>query len=181
MDHSTDDVTIIAETISDVYKIYESKRNAFKNLFKIAEDYDLSDPGAMIPIVVYHDVCDWIEQNLGKFNLMKMGTEVGESAYYMMVKNNMVKGEPTPINLMHALRLSAQKGIQDPKKRGWEVLNSTEDSILMRKTQTFNATIQLGLLKGVIQKSGVEGVRVSFHSEVKQGAEYDEYLIKWRT
>jgi len=49
----------------------------------------------------------------------------------------------------------------------------------MRKTQTFNTTLQIGLLDGLIRKSGVFGVQVILQKEVKLGAEFDEYMISW--
>jgi hypothetical protein len=80
---------------------------------------------------------------------------------------------------MKALIITSNIGVQDPKKRGWEIVNSTDKSLLMRKTQTFNTTLQIGLLDGLIRKSGVFGVQVSLSKEVKKGADFDEYLITW--
>jgi len=60
-----------------------------------------------------------------------------------------------------------------------KIVSHTDKSILMRKTQTFNTTLQIGLLDGLIRKSGVFGVQVILQKEVKLGAEFDEYMISW--
>lgn len=124
-------------------------------------------------------MCDWIEQKLGKFNLIRIGRNIGESTYDMMIANKLIGGKSTPLDIMKALIITSRLGVQDPKKRGWEIVESTEKSILMRKTQTFNTTLQIGLLDGLIRKSGVFGVQVNLKKEVKLGAEFDEYLISW--
>lgn len=180
MDHSTENVNILAGTISDVLKNYEDKKHTFKELFKIPEGYDLSDPYNKVPIHVYHDMCSWIEKKLGKFNLIKIGGEVGESAYNMLLMDNLISGNEKPLELIKALKISASKGVEDPKKRGWEIVSHTEKSIIVRKTQTFNGVIQLGLLRGLIENSGAERVRVVFHKELSLGDDFDEYLITWR-
>ena len=179
MDSSTENVTILAGTITDVLKRYQSKK-LHKELFEISENYDLSDPFNQVPIQVYNDMCKWIETKMGKFNLIKIGGEVGESAYSMLVADHLIRGNEKPLELVKALILSASKGVQDPKKRGWEILSHEEKSIIMRKTQTFNGVIQLGLLRSLIEKSGAERVRVTFHHEVSKGDDFDEYLITWR-
>ncbi|MHC1703980.1 MAG: hypothetical protein AB9846_08730 [Tenuifilaceae bacterium] len=49
----------------------------------------------------------------------------------------------------------------------------------MRKTQPFNTTLQIGLLDGLICKSGVFGIQMVLQKEGKLGAEFDEYMISW--
>jgi len=179
MDNSTENVTLSAGVINDVLKNYQDKRQEYKELFDIANGYDYTSPTAKIPIVVYIKMCDWIENKLGKFNLIRIGRAIGESTYEMMLSNKMIVGKCAPVEVMKALIITSKIGVQDPKKRGWEILNSTDKSILMRKTQTFNTTLQIGLLDGLIRKSGVFGIQVTLQKEVKRGAEFDEYLISW--
>ena len=179
MDKSTDNVTICADVIDDVLKNYQDKRQEYKELFELASGYDFSKSSNKIPLQVYINMCDWIEQKLGKFNLIRIGRNIGESTYDMMIANKLIGGKSTPLDIMKALIITSRLGVQDPKKRGWEIVESTEKSILMRKTQTFNTTLQIGLLDGLIRKSGVFGVQVNLKKEVKLGAEFDEYLISW--
>ncbi len=179
MDKSTDNVTIYAGVIDDVLKNYQDKKLEYKELFDLASGYDFSKPTNKIPIQVYIQMCDWIEKKLGKFNLIRIGRAIGESTYEMMIKNNMIVGKCPPIDVMKALIITAQKGVHDPKKRGWEIVSSNEKSIVMRKTQNFNSVLQIGLLDGLIRKSGVVGVVVNLTKEVNLGAEFDEYQITW--
>lgn len=179
MDTSTENVTLTVGVINDVLKNYQDKKQEYKELFDLANGYDLTNPTLKVPIQVYHQMCDWIEHKLGKFNLIRIGRNIGESTYETMLANKMITGKRTPVDVMNALVLTALTGVQDPKKRGWEILNYTDKSILMRKTQTFNSSLQIGLLDGLIRKSGVFGVQVILKKEVKLGAEFDEYLITW--
>ncbi|NVO12064.1 MAG: hypothetical protein HXX16_19050 [Bacteroidales bacterium] len=179
MDKSTDNVTILAGVITDILKNYQDKKQEYKALFDIANGYDFSKPTNWVPIRVYIQMCEWIEQNLGRFNLMRIGRNIGESTYDTMLSNKMIVGKCFPIDVMKALIITTQIGVQDPKKRGWEIVSYTDKSVLMRKTQNFNSVLQIGLLDGLIRKSGVMGVKVDFEKEVSKGAEFDEYLITW--
>jgi len=179
MDSSTENVTVPAAVIHDVLKNYQDKKQEYKDLFDIANGFDYSNPSAKIPILIYINMCDWIEQKLGKFNLIRIGRSIGESTYESMQTNKMIQGKCSPLDVMKALIITARLGVQDPKKRGWEIVSHTDKSILMRKTQTFNTTLQIGLLDGLIRKSGVFGVQVILQKEVKFGAEFDEYMISW--
>lgn len=179
MDKSTENVTLFAGVIEDVLKNYKDKQVEYKELFDIANGYDFSKPSNKIPIDVYINMCDWIENKLGKFNLIRIGRNIGESTYDTMISNKMIVGKCSPLDVMKALIITAQKGVQDPKKRGWEILSYTEKSIVMRKTQNFNSVLQIGLLDGLVRKSGVLGVVVTLQHEVSKGAEFDDYLITW--
>ena len=179
MDKSTENVTLFAGVIDDVLKNYVDKQQEYKELFDIAKDYDISKPTNKIPIDVYIKMCDWIEQKLGKFNLIRIGRNIGESTYEMMLTNKMIIGKCAPLEVMKALILTAHKGVQDPKKRGWEIVSHSEKSIVMRKTQNFNSVLQIGLLDGLVRKSNVHGVKVEFKQELSKGGEFDDYLITW--
>jgi hypothetical protein len=179
MDKSTENVTLFAGVIEDVLKNYKDKQQEYKELFDIASGYDFSKPSNKIPIDVYIKMCDWIENKLGKFNLIRIGRNIGESTYETMITNKMIVGKCPPLDVMKALILTAHMGVQDPKKRGWEIVSHTEKSIVMRKTQNFNSVLQIGLLDGLIRKSGVLGVVVTFKQELSKGAEFDDYLITW--
>ena len=179
MDKSTENVTLYAGVIDDVLKNYLDKKQEYKELFDLASGYDISKPSNKIPIQVYIEMCSWIEKKLGKFNLIRIGRNIGESTYDTMLKSKMIVGKCAPIDVMKALIITAQLGVQDPKKRGWEIVSSTEKSIIMRKTQNFNSVLQIGLLDGLIRKSGVLGVMVTLQKEVNLGADFDEYLITW--
>ncbi|HPD96395.1 MAG: hypothetical protein H6537_02780 [Bacteroidales bacterium] len=179
MDNSSENVTLYAWAITDILKNYQDKKQDYWELFELAKGIDLSKPNNKVPIKVYVDMCNWIEQKLGKFNLIKIGRNIGESTYQMMIENKMITVDSSPFDIMKALILTAQKGVQDPKKRGWEVIEHTEKSITMRKTQIFNTSIQLGMLDALIRKSKVFGIQVNLIKEAGKGSEFDEYSITW--
>ncbi len=179
MDKSTENVTLYAGVINDVLKNYKDKQVEYKELFDIANGYDFTKPSNKIPIDIYIKMCSWIEQRLGRFNLIRIGRNIGESTYETMMTNKILVGKCAPLEVMKALIVTAQLGVQDPKKRGWEIVSYTEKSIVMRRTQNFNSVLQIGLLDGLIRKSGALCVKVEFKQEVIKGADFDEYLITW--
>lgn len=164
MNHSTEGVTLYALFINDILNLYQDKKEEFAPLFKIAEGYDLSDPFGKVPMQVYNDMCNWLEQELGQFNLIRVGRQIGESVY----------------NGMKALVYAASTMVQDPQGRGWEIVSYDKSSIVMRRTQTFNSKLQLGLLSGLAYKcKNVFGVTVDYQEKEADGAEYDTYIIRW--
>ncbi len=179
MDNSTENVTLYAAFVTDILKNYEGKKDDYKGLFDMVKSYDLTDPFGKVPIQLYNDMCAWIESELGKFNLIRVGRNVGETAFAGMVANGLLKEISTPLQVMEALVAVAAAMIQDPKGRGWKILNSTKNSITMLRTQTFNRQLQLGLLDGLVKKAGVKGVKVDFSKSVEDGSEFDEYFITW--
>lgn len=179
MDASVENVTLNAWAVTDILDTYREKRQDYAELFEMANGLDLSKPTNKVPIKVYIEMCNWVESKLGKFNLIKIGRSIGESTYGVMLDNKMVSENCTPLDIMKALILTAQKGVQDPKKRGWEIVAFTEKSIIMRKTQVFNAHIQLGLLDALVRKGKVFGVKVDLIKEQSKGADFDEYIITW--
>jgi hypothetical protein len=179
MNLSTKNVTLYAVFVCDILKHYEDKKEQYRPLFDMAGNADLSEPFNKVPIQLYNDMCAWIENELGKFNLIVVGRKIGETAYQGMIDNGLIKKSATPFEIMEGLVKVANEMIQDPEKRGWEVVKCEKSSVTMRKTQTFNRNLQLGLLDGLIRKSGVGGVKVDYSKSIEAGATYDEYLITW--
>jgi hypothetical protein len=179
MNLSTENVTLYAVFVCDILKHYEDKKEEYHPLFDMADRADLSQPFNKVPIQLYNDMCSWIEKELGKFNLIVVGRKIGETVYQGLTDNGLIKTSATPLQVMEGLIKVANEMIQDPEKRGWEVVKYEKNSITMRRTQTFNRNLQLGLLDGLIRKSGVGGVKVDYSKSIESGAEYDEYLITW--
>ncbi len=80
---------------------------------------------------------------------------------------------------MKALKIAASTMIQDPEGRGWEIITDEPKRIVMRRTQTFNKQMQLGLLDGLARKSQASGIKVDFSKEIQLGDEFDEYEMTW--
>jgi hypothetical protein len=69
--------------------------------------------------------------------------------------------------------------IKDPEKRGWEIVETGPKHIVMRRTQTFNSTLQFGLLDELVRKTKVVSPRVEYIKSVAEGDEFDDYKISW--
>jgi len=177
MNLSTDGVTLNAAFINDILGYYE--KDEYKSLHAIAEGHDLSQPDNRVPMKVYNDLCDWIENGLGKFNLIRVGRKIGETVYQIFLQFNMIDEKSTPSDIMKALKIAASTMIQDPEGRGWEIITDEPKRIVMRRTQSFNNQLQLGLLDGLARKAKVSGIKVDFCKEINLGDEYDEYEITW--
>ncbi len=118
-------------------------------------------------------------KELGPANLRKVGVQIGETVFEALSKSGSLPANPQPIHLLNGLVYAAANMIQDPEGRGWKVLEEKPKYIVMRRTQTFNSILQLGLLQGLVQKTGVRMVEVKYLRSVAEGADYDDYLTTW--
>ncbi|OIP04971.1 MAG: hypothetical protein AUJ97_01860 [Bacteroidetes bacterium CG2_30_32_10] len=179
MDFSTENVTTDAAFVIDILNVYKTKKEQYHELFAIAEGYRLNNPNNKVPIKIYNDICEWIETNLGKFNLIIAGKQVGETLYNAMVAKNLITKKSIPIEVIEALNVVNITMVQDPKRRIWEILEHTPKSMNIRKTQTFNGKLQIGVLESLVKKTGVFFTQVFQVKDTKLGAEFDEYNITW--
>ena len=177
MNNSTEGVTLNAVFINDILGFYDKKE--YPELYRLVRDVDLSAPDNKVPIDVYNKLCDWIEENLGKFNLIKVGRKIGETVYQVFIQYQMIQADAQPIDVLKALQTVAATMIQDPEGRGWVIVANEPQRIVMRRTQTFNSQLQLGLLDGLVRKTGKRKVEVTYFKEVQAGADFDEYQISW--
>ncbi|TAH27066.1 MAG: hypothetical protein EAZ07_02195 [Cytophagales bacterium] len=180
MDNSTENVTLYALFLNDILSLYkEADSESYEELLGISEGHDISEPFNKIPIQVYNDMCEMVEENLGEANLKKIGEKIGESVYNALVSQKMVSNSPSPVEIIKGLIVVASNMIQDPKGRGWELLKESNNEIILKRTQTFNSILQFGLLKGLVKKTGKNAVEVSLRKSVSLADEFDEYVIKW--
>lgn len=180
MNNSTKNVTLCAVFINDVLNPYRDQKSSYADLFTISQPYDLSEAFNQVPMQVYNDTCDWIEKNIGKASIKRLGREIGKTVFHNLQENKLISAKPHPHEIMVALANIAQQMIQDPEGRGWEIIEKTNRSILMRRTQTFNSTLQFGLLESLIFKSTVFSPHIALSKSVEMGDDYDEYLITWK-
>lgn len=179
MDNTTENVTLIAAFINDVLSLYQGKPRFEDKLKGFTVGHDLSDPMGQVPMQVYNDMCDWIESEIGVINTKKVGRKIGDTAHASMMQMSLVKEDSTPQEMMEALKQVAEMVIQDPKKRGWEIIEKEEKKLVMRRTQTFNSTLQFGVLTGLMKKTKSVGVNISYLKSVENGDEFDDYQITW--
>lgn len=180
MDNSTDGVTVKAYFVVAIIDLYKEKVSIYPILERIISEVDLSNPENMIPIATYNKLCNWIERKLGSSSVKISGKSVGQAAYKGLIDNKMITADDEPIKVMEALVIFASMVINDPKNRGWEIVESKNKSIVMRRTQTFNSALQFGVLEGLLHKcKGIYSPRIELVKEVKNGDEFDEYLLTW--
>ena len=180
MNGSTDDVTVYSGFIFDLLVNYESSRTTFSAaLFEMADGLDPANPTTKVPISLYNGMCSWIEANFGSSNLRLAGSEIGRRAYDQMQSDPEMLSEPDPPAMMKQLVSVASEMIQDPQKRGWEILESNPGLIVMRRTQTFNCVLQEGLLQSLVQHSGVKLVAVRHINCERDGADFCDYGVSW--
>ncbi len=179
MDNSTENVNLAAVFINDVLDIYKQNPSYHQQLSEMVKGQDISEPFNMVPIDIYNNMCGWIESQIGQANTRRVGRQIGKTAFEGMKASNLIGDNPTIKEVMDALCEVAQKMISDPKKRGWDILESDKKHMILRRTQTFNSTLQLGLLEELAYCSNVIAPRVQYVHQVEEGDEFDEYKITW--
>jgi hypothetical protein len=180
MDQSTENVTLLTAFILDVVREVEKVEADLSGFKAIIQDVNLQNPYQHVPIQIYNDLCAWVETQLGLEALHNVGYNVGETVFNALVENGIIAPGSSPEETINGLVIAAGSMINDPKNRGWELLATTNTSVLMRRTQTFNSSLQLGLLKGLIEKSGKQEVQVTYQKSIANGDEFDEYLVVWK-
>ena len=180
MDASTEGVTLYAGFLFSLLVPFEKNRETFAApLFEMAKDLAPDQPTALLPIARYNQMCTWIEDTLGPASLRRAGVAIGDRAYDQMTADGSLGANPTPAEILGELKRVADLMIQDPKGRGWEILKSEPDSILMRRTQSFNCYLQDGLLLSLVKRTGVTVPIVDQTTCARLGDEFCEYRIRW--
>ncbi|HEY6878170.1 MAG TPA: hypothetical protein VI299_09125 [Polyangiales bacterium] len=164
--------------IFDVLAEYERVRSLCKPAFDMAENLDPTRPDVFTEMQRYNDVCSWIEENVGSASVRSAGRAIGQRIYDTIVKTAKLQ-KPTPLVVMEALQWATSTMIRDPKGRGWEIAEQSANSLLMRRTQTFNCVLQEGLLMSLLERTGVLMPAVAHASCTRQGAPYCVYRLTW--
>jgi hypothetical protein len=179
MDHSTEGVTLFAGFIFDVLGEYRGMERSCGELFEMARGLDPAEPTRLVPIKLYNDICQWIEDRFGAANIRQAGRAIGHRVYDQMVKNGGINRSSSPLQVMEELKRAASFMIKDPKGRGWEIVAATSRSITMRRTQTFNCPLQEGLLPALVERADVLMPRVTHPRCERNGHEFCEYEVRW--
>jgi hypothetical protein len=179
MDNSTEGVTLYTGFIAALLDQYKGRERTCAQLFGMAKDLDLKNPTKPAPMALYNEMCDWIEKKLGSANIRRSGRAIGNEAYGQMVADRAVDDTVTPQQILEQLRRVAALMIQDPKGRGWEIVEMGDRRALMRRTQTFNCMLQEGLLFSLVERTGVLAPRVEHVKCTRSGDEYCDYEVTW--
>ncbi|MEM1413511.1 MAG: hypothetical protein AAGH15_01355 [Myxococcota bacterium] len=178
MDDSTEGVTLLSGFVFDVLAEFEDMRRICAPAFDMAAHLDRERPGDPCPMQLYNDVCAWIENEVGAASIRRAGAAIGARAFARMSDQGQI-AERTPLAIMRALQWAADTMIQDPKGRGWEILDHQPTSLRMRRTQTFNCVLQEGLLLSMLERAEVLMPSVEHVRCTRRGDEFCEYELRW--
>lgn len=180
MDNSTAGVTLLSGFIFDVLWEYEDMRDACRPAFEMAAGLADNDPGQWVDMDTYNNICNWIEQNIGVASVEDAGRSIGRRVIEHMLEQGVVDANPSPLQIMQGLKGAADVMIRDPKGRGWELRDIEAESLVMRRTQTFNCKLQTGLLESLLERADVKWSRVQHVRCEREGAEFCDYKLTWR-
>lgn len=179
MDESTDGVTLLASSVLAVVDPFRDMQRHCAALFELVRDIDPSEPDQRVPIATYNEACDWIEQNLGVASLRSSGAALGRRSFQRLRREGAIAADATPAEALAAFARSVRARIQDPKKRGWEILESNDGCVLIRRTQTFNCVLQEGVLLAIAEGTNVTMPRVEHLRCTRRGEPFCEYEVRW--
>lgn len=179
MDESTDGVTLYAGFIFDVLAEYESMGQLCAPAFALADGIDPTQPTNQVPMAIYNQICDWIETNLGVASIREAGRAIGGRIFEQMERSGSIGLAAQPVEVLEGLKAAADVMIQDPRGRGWQIVQSDSRSCRLRRTQTFNCMLQEGLLSKLVERSAVASVEVDHVCCSRRGDTFCEYVVKW--
>jgi hypothetical protein len=179
MDESTDGVTMHSIFILKVVEPFRDMERLCGPLFEMIRPVEEALPRDPAPITLYNDACEWIEKNLGGASVRAAGETIGKNAYSRMRKSGEVADGAPLGDVYRALAAAVLLTIQDPKKRGWQVLEDSDARVVMRRTQTFNCVMQEGVLLSIARESGVTLPRVEHLRCTRRGDEFCDYEVRW--
>ncbi len=174
--------TCYAMLIQNILNQYKDKdENLAKELENKAGKYGKGNPYEKAPLTLFNEMLDWIEKQLGPTNAKMIGKTLGEKAYEQLKASHQVNGKKlSPKEAVEKLGKAIQEMVQDPSlSSSWKVVDTSDDTIRLRKTQNFNAVFQLGMIESFIRKAGVVFPRARLVRDFKRGPAFDEYEITW--
>jgi hypothetical protein len=179
MHSSCNGVTLFAGFISDLLSSYVGNPYA-RGLFEMAQSYDLSQPTNLVPLQLFNNMCEWIIRELGPASLRKAGENIGRRIFDHMAAKGVVSPASTPNEILAALKVAADTMIHDPEGRGWTILVSEPQRVVMRRTQSFHPILQEGLLKSLAERSNrIVYATVQYLARAARGDVYDDYEVTW--
>ncbi|HEU4536813.1 MAG TPA: hypothetical protein VFS00_21975 [Polyangiaceae bacterium] len=178
MDHSTRDVTILSGFLFDVASQYQG-RQVFHEIDDLLRGFDPRRPEVWAPISTYNRVCEWVEQRVGSTSVQRAGEVIGGRLYEHIEREGLLSERPAPGALLRELQRLAGVLIRDPHGRGWQIIEEQPYEAVARRTQTFNCTLQEGVLRALLERAGVNSVLVEHVRCTRRGDPYCDYRLSW--
>lgn len=179
MDESTDGVTLHAAFIWKVVEPFRDMERLCAPLFEMVEHLRTVEPTSPAPMSLYNDACAWIERNLGAASVRAAGQAIGRNAFTRMRREGAITWDMGPAEAIAALARAVRVTIQDPKKRGWELVDQGEGRVIVRRTQTFNCVMQEGVLLALVEGTRCVMPRVEHVRCTRTGDPFCEYEVRW--
>jgi hypothetical protein len=179
MDESTDGVTLHAGFILKVVEPFRGMERLCGPLFEMVAHIAPAAPQAAAPMKLYNDVCAWIEQHLGAASVRAAGQAIGKDAFSRLRSEGAITVETGPAEALLALSRAVRVTIQDPRRRGWDILEQTEGRVIVRRTQTFNCVMQEGVLLTLVEGTRAVMPRVEQLRCTRRGDPYCDYDVRW--
>lgn len=179
MDQSTDGVYMHAIFFEDFLHIYKHQEDVYRQLVQILATADIAKTEMMLPIVVYNQMCSYIEKQLGPDQTILLGWNLSQTVFTVINASNQLSANATPLQTMELMCTASRLLLDDPKHRGLDIVSHAPGRIVIRRTQTFHSLVQVGIISCFIEKTGVPLPRVSYLHRLADGAPFDEYLVTW--
>lgn len=180
MDHSTRDVTLLSGFLFDVAGAYRG-RPIFHEIDGMLRNFDPQRPDDWAPMSDYNRLCEWVEQRVGSVSVQRGGEAISARVHAHLLGEGAFGGRPSAGDLLREAERLARVLIRDPKGRGWQLLEERPFEAFVRRTQTFNCTLQEGVLRALLEQGGFASVLVDHVRCVRRGDPFCDYRVSWRS
>ncbi len=183
MNDMTKSTTLKAAWVTHLLQEIQQRPEPIDNtvLMDYCEAYDLGQSSCMVPLQVYQDICDWIEQELGEQAILEIGFQIGENTFQDLMEEGKIDAQAKPQRLLEELQTTTDTMVRDPRGKNWEIAEIQEQSIKMSLNQNFHSKLQLGLLRGFVQKcTSINEVEVSYQPKETAENGQEECIIYWQ-
>lgn len=172
--------TCSAVILQKLFNQYKDQSEYIANeLKKRINGYDISDPSNRIPLKAFNDIISWIEKELGPANLKIIGKMLGDIAYENLKRKNKLKENLSPEQIINQLLFVMEEIVDDPLKCNWRIVEVQNGFARVKKTQTLNSILQIGIIDAFIRRAGVALPSIRLIRDFEQGPLHDEYEIAW--
>ena len=99
-------IKISALFTNAILSYYENKKSIAKPLFELLSVYQNQEN---VPLDIYNEACDWIEDKLGTASLKLIGLEIGYMLFDTLLQNAKVAKDSHPEDVIEAFEVLTDK------------------------------------------------------------------------